>query len=358
MRQNFLLVTVFLFGSFFASAQDDLEDKNNGSGNEKNEKNENAAYNVGAVKVRDNIYMLKGRGGNIGVQIGDDGIFMIDNQFAQSSPMIRQRIRALSDKPIELLVNTHHHGDHIGGNSNMAELGAMIFSHENARQRMTIPYIQEAQEAHQRKMDSLMTGYKSKSSISDENLKAAQMEVEKIIGTLEDHINVPAGMLPVVSFPKDLTFNYNGEKIMVIYLPYVHTDGDVMIYFTKSNVLHTGDAFFNGAYPFIDTDNGGRLSGYTEGLKKIIQLVNDDTKIIPGHGNMASIEDLKYTERMFQFLSDKIAYHILDKKTEAEIIAMNLTKEYDDKGFGDGFITTDQFVGMMYSELVKKHGKK
>jgi glyoxylase-like metal-dependent hydrolase (beta-lactamase superfamily II) len=352
MRQNLLLVTVFLFGSFFASAQDDLEDKNNDSGNEKNE---NAAYNVGAVKVKDNIYMLKGRGGNIGVQIGEDGIFMIDDQFAESSPYIMQTIRTLSDKPIELLVNTHHHGDHIGGNSKMAELGTIIFSHVSARRRMTMPYMQEAKESYKREMDSLLSRYGSKTSMSEENKRTAQVEVDEILGPVEDRLNVPEGILPVVSFPGDLTLNYNGEKILVMHVPNAHTDGDVMIYFTKNNVLHTGDAFFNGTYPFIDTDNGGRLSGYMAGLQKIIKMVNEDTKIIPGHGNVASIDDLKYTERMFQFLSDRIAYYILDNKTEAEVIAMGLTKEYDDRGFGDGFITTDQFVGIMYKELAKKH---
>jgi glyoxylase-like metal-dependent hydrolase (beta-lactamase superfamily II) len=130
-----------------------------------------------------------------------------------------------------------------------------------------------------------------------------------------------------------------------------------MIYFTKSNVLHTGDAFFNGAYPFVDTDNGGRFLGYTSGIQRIIKLINEDTKIIPGHGNMATIDDLKYAERMLEYLTNRIAYHLIDKKTVEQVIAMELTKEYDDKGFGDGYITTEQFVRMMYKELAKKYRK-
>ena len=356
MRQSFLLVTVLLLGSFFASAQDDLDNDKNDSINKVKGK-EKTANNVGAIKVRDNIYMLKGRGGNIGIQIGDDGIFMIDDQFAESSPMVLQRIRAISDEPIELLVNTHHHGDHVGGNSNMSELGTIIFSHDNARRRIAAPFMKAAKESHQKQMDSLLTLYGSKTSNSDENRKTAQIEVEKIIGSMEDQMNIPAGMLPVVSFSKDLTFNYNGEKILVLHIPKAHTDGDVMIYFTKSNVLHTGDAFFNGAYPFIDTDSRGSLLGHTAGIRKIIRMINEETKIIPGHGNVANIEDLKYTERMFQYLTDKIAYHVVDKKTVEQVIAMELTKEYDDKGFGDGFITTEQFVSMMYKELAKKYRK-
>jgi glyoxylase-like metal-dependent hydrolase (beta-lactamase superfamily II) len=238
----------------------------------------------------------------------------------------------------------------------MADLGTIIFSHNNARTRMTMPYMKEAKESYKKEMDSLLSRYGSKTGDSEENQRTAKNEVEKIVGDVEDRLIIPAGILPVVSFTKDLTFNYNGERILVMHVPGAHTDGDVMIYFTKSNVLHTGDAFFNGAYPFIDTENGGRLVGHTTGLKSMIQMINEDTKIIPGHGNVANIQDLKDTERMFQFLSDRIAYHILDKKTVEQVIAMNLTKEYDDKGFGDGFITTEKFVRMMYGELAKRSG--
>ena len=180
------------------------------------------------------------------------------------------------------------------------------------------------------------------------------MQAEKIIGSAEDMINIPEGSLPVVSFSKDLNFYYNDEKIMLIHLPNSHTDGDVMVYFTKSNVLHTGDSFVKGYYPFIDSENRGSVDGYIKGLKKIMGLANNETKIIPGHGGVASKTDVNYTHGMLRFISEKIRYHIVDNKSVEDVLAMSeLTKEYDDKGFGEGFVTTESFIRTLYSELSK-----
>jgi len=268
-----------------------------------------------------------------------------------------QRIRSISSKPIELLVNTHHHGDHVGGNGNMAALGTIIFSHANARMRMAEPYMESTMESHSRKIDSIVSS-KGDKIRTEEDKKNALAEAERIVGSLEDNIDIPEGILPVVSFSKDLTFNYNGEKIKVIHLPNAHTDGDVMIYFTKSNVLHTGDAFFNGAYPYVDVNSKGSVKGYMIGLDKIISSINDKTKIIPGHGDVADIDDIKYTKSMFRFLTERIAIYVASKKTEEEVLAMKeLTKEYDDKGFGDGFISTEKFIKVLYKEAAKKYIK-
>jgi glyoxylase-like metal-dependent hydrolase (beta-lactamase superfamily II) len=350
------ILIIFLFGSINSSGQiisGDDSDVNN---------SEQAipykANKIGVIQVKDSIFMLKGRGGNIGVSVGEDGVLIIDSQFPDASADIVQRVRSLSQKPIKLLVNTHHHGDHVGGNSNLTAEGALVFSHEKARRRMAAPYMKAAREKYQRKIDSILDGQGDKIS-TVEGRKKAVRDAEKIVGKLEDHMNIPGGTLPVVSFSKDLTFNFNGEKIMAIHIPYAHTDGDVMLYFTKSNVLHTGDAFVNKTYPYIDSKNSGSLGGYLIGLQKIIELINTETRVIPGHGAIATKDDVSYTYNMIRFLSERIALYAVQKKTEDQVASMSeLTKEYDDKGFGEGFVTTEKFVRTMYKEVSKKYKKE
>jgi cyclase len=361
----FLFVSINSSGQTFTNPSSQTPSKSNddilsedGSGENISEKAANYKANkIGVIQVKDSIFMLKGRGGNIGVSVGEDGVFLIDSQFPDASADIIQRVQSLSKKPIKLLVNTHHHGDHVGGNSNLSAEGAIVFSHKNARIRMAEPYLKAAAERYQRKIDSIVSGQGNKIS-SDEVRKTAVRDAEKILGNLEDYINSPKGTLPAVSFSKDLTLDFNGEKIMVIHIPNAHTDGDVMLYFTKSNVLHTGDAFVNKTYPYIDSKNNGSLNGYMIGLQKIIGLINDKTRIIPGHGAIASKGDVSYTYNMIRFLTEKITFLVVQKKTEDQVVSMSeLTKEYDDKGFGEGFITTEKFIRTLYKEVSKKYKK-
>ncbi len=349
------ILIIFLFGSINSTGQviSDDEAGVNNSAQATNYK----ANKIGVIQVKDSIFMLKGRGGNIGVSVGEDGVFIIDSQFPDATADIVQRVKLLSKKPIKLLVNTHHHGDHVGGNSNLTAEGALVFSHEKARRRMTAPYMKEAKEKHQRKIDSILDGQGNKIS-TDEDRKMAVRDAEKIVGNLEDNMSLPQGTLPVVSFSKDLTFNFNGEKIMAVHIPNAHTDGDVVLYFTKSNVLHSGDAFVNKTYPYIDSKNSGSLNGYMIGLQKIIGLINTETRVIPGHGAIASIDDVSYTYNMIRFLSESIAFQVVQKKTEDQVVSMSeITKEYDDNGFGEGFITTEKFVRTLYKEVSKKYKK-
>lgn len=355
MRYKFSIVFIFLFGSTSNYAQVNSQDDQSAPNN--SQATNYIANKIGVIQVRDSIFMLKGRGGNIGLCVGKDGALMIDNQFAEASADIIERVQSLTKLPVKLLVNTHHHGDHIGGNVNITAEGALIFSHENARNRMAAPYMKAGKEKYQRKIDSIITSQGDKIK-TDEELKQAIADAEKIVGSIEDNMNIPQGTLPIVSFSKDLTFNYNEEKINVIHLPNAHTDGDVMLYFTETNVLHTGDAFVNKTYPYIDSNNNGSLKGYMLGLQKIIGLINSETIIIPGHGEIASLDDVIYTLNMLRYLSENISYHYIDKKTEEQVVSMNqLTKEYDDKGFGEGFITTEKFVRTLYQEVSKKYTK-
>lgn len=296
MFSKFIFSTVILFSVSIAFSQTD----------------EGKKLNTKLIKVSNNIYMLQGKGGNIGLSFGNDGVFMIDDQFAEHIAQIQEDIKTISEKPVAFLVNTHFHGDHTGGNAAMAETGTVIFSHDNVRVRL-----QEV--------------------IADEKKK------------------MPQEILPMITFSEDMTFYYNGEKIYVFHVHNAHTDGDAMVYFTDSNVLHTGDIFFNGKYPYIDTNNGGSIEGVVNALSKAQMVINEDTKIIPGHGDVGSYNDLQKTMDMLSNTYKRVTMHYINKKTKEEVAIMkDITKAYDDVGFGNGFISTEAYLKMLYSEVAKE----
>jgi len=271
-----------------------------------------AKFHTKLIEVNNKIYMLQGKGGNIGLSIGPDGVFMIDAQYAEGFEQVQKDIKSKSNKPVQFLVNTHFHGDHTGANAAFAETGTIIFSQENVRPRLM----------------EMITAEKTK---------------------------LPQEILPVVTFSEDLTFHYNGEKIYVFHVHNAHTDGDAMVYFTNSNVLHTGDVFFNGKYPFIDTENGGSLDGYVAGIEKALLVINEDTKIIPGHGNVGTFKDLQNAANMLTIVYKRVTMNYINRKTEEEIAKMtDLTKEYDAQGYGSGYISTDAFLRMLYKEVEKE----
>lgn len=289
----FTVISFFLFGNF-ANAQrfDKVE--------------------IETVNVSDHVYMLLGAGGNIGVSIGDDGVFVIDDQFAPLTEKIHTAIKALSDKDIKILVNTHHHGDHTGGNENMQKLGATIIAHDNVRQRLeTTPKRDGSSEA-----------------------KAA---------------------LPIITFNDEMSLYINGEKIGIFHVEHAHTDGDALLYFTESNVLHTGDTYFNGRYPYIDLDSGGSVDGYINAVKLGLQLIDDDTKVIPGHGSLSNKEDYQSFLKMLEDLKSKISEAIKAGKTEEEVAKdETLTKTYDDLEYGSGFINSEKMRRTFYLSLKGK----
>lgn len=288
--------SIFLLFVLTTYAQSDTGEKNN----------------TKLIKITNKVYMLQGNGGNIGLSFGNDGIFMIDDQYAEDIEEIQKDIKKVSNKPIKFLINTHFHGDHTGGNEALAETGTIIFSQENVRDRL-----------------------------------------QKMMKT--DTKKISEDILPVVTFKEDLTFHFNGEKIYVFHVHNAHTDGDAMVYFPDSNVLHTGDVLFNGKYPYIDIENGGSLKGCIAALEMAAKIINEDTKIIPGHGNLATYEDLKLTINMLSTLYQRVKTEYIKQKTEAEVLTMTeLTKTYDDQGYGSGFIKTEAFVKMLYSEVTKE----
>ena len=263
---------------------------------------------ITTTKLSDHIYMLEGAGGNIGVSIGEDGVFIIDDQFAPLSEKILTAIKALSDKPLNYLVNTHFHGDHTGGNQNMAKAGATIIAHDNVKKRL---------EAVQR-----------------------------------DGSYKPKEVLPVITFNDKLNITINGESVAVFHSANAHTDGDALLYFTESNVLHTGDTYFSARYPFIDLNSGGSVDGYIEAVKRGLMVINEDTKIIPGHGKSSNQKEYKGFLKMLEDLRTNIQKAIDDGKTEDEVkVDESLTKTYDDLDYGTGFINGEKIRLTFYKSL-------
>jgi cyclase len=261
------------------------------------------------TQLSDHVYMLVGAGGNIGVSVGDDGVFVIDDQYADLTPKIVEAIRTLSDKPIEFLVNTHHHGDHTGGNANLSKLGTTIIAHDNVRERLK----------------------------NTPNHNGAMSLKEA---------------LPVITFNDKLNVFTNGEQVSVYHVEHAHTDGDAMLYFTESNVLHTGDLFFNHLYPYIDLSSGGTVNGYINAIKHSLTLINDETQIIPGHGKLSNKKEYQDNLIMLETLKANVLAEIEKGKTEYEVIADTaITKTYDDLGFSWSFITSEKMRRTLYRSL-------
>lgn len=259
------------------------------------------------------IYMLTGRGGNIGVSAGEDGVFLIDDQFAPLTEKIRAAVAALHDGPVRFVINTHWHRDHTGGNENFAEAGAVIVAHENVRERMSVEQV-----------------------------------MERAGRTVEPS---PSGALPVVTFTRDLTLHLNGEPARVIHLAAAHTDGDAVVHFTGSNVLHAGDIFFNGMYPFIDVDSGGSVDGMIAAADELLAMTDADTKIIPGHGPLASRDDLRGYRDMLATVRDGVRAMIEEGRTLEEIKAAGLTADFDARYNRLGFFEPERWVEMVYGSL-------
>lgn len=264
-----------------------------------------ANVKVEVLPAGDNIYMLTGAGGNVGISVGEDGVFMIDDQFAPLSEKLTNAIKTVSDKPVKFLVNTHFHGDHAGGNANFEAAGAMIVAHDNVRKRLAA-----------------------------------------------DERTANAG-LPVITFSDDATFYMNGNDIFITHVHHAHTDGDALIYFTQSNVLHTGDTFFKGMYPFIDINRGGSIDGDIAAAKKGLMIINDDTKIMPGHGPIATKAEYQAYYDMLKGIRDNVAKAITSGKSEEEVAKMEtLTSDYyTDEEASKFFINGERLRRTIYLSL-------
>lgn len=260
-----------------------------------------------------NVYMLTGQGGNIGIYVGETNVFMIDDQFDRLSDKIKTAINSITNKPIATLFNTHMHGDHTGGNANFNSDVVTLVAHDKARER-----IKANQQA---KLD--------KKEITSEYLTR---------------------MLPEITFSDDITFYDGDETIMAFHVHNAHTDGDAMVYFMQNNVLHMGDTYFSERYPFIDLRSGGSVNGYIEAHKKALMLINDDTKIIPGHGRQSNKKELKAYVAMLEDIKTKVQNAINNNASIDDVKAdTSISKAYDEK-FGSGS-NPEKIRGAFYMSL-------
>ena len=258
------------------------------------------------------IYMLVGMGGNIGVSVGEDGVFMIDDQFAPLTDRITAAVAALTDQPIRFVINTHWHGDHTGGNENLGNQGALIVAHDNVYQRMSRD---------------------TEIGLFNQVVPAA-----------------PKAALPVITFNDNVTFRLNGEEIRVVHYQHSHTDGDSVIHFVNANVIHTGDIWFNGSYPFIDTSSGGSTDGVISSIRTLIDLADDNTRIIPGHGPLSDRQGMQGYLEMLETVRDRMNKLIAEGKSLEDIIELRPNSDYDD-AMGKGFINPETFLQILYSDL-------
>ena len=258
------------------------------------------------------VHMLVGSGGNLGVSSGPDGVFVIDDQYAPLTGKIVAAIRTVSDGPIRFVINTHWHGDHTGGNENFGQAGALLVAHDNVRARMSV----------------------------EQFIEQFNMRVPA----------APAGALPVVTFTEAVTFYLNDDELQVFHVPHAHTDGDALIRFRRANVIHMGDTFFNGNYPFIDLSSGGNVNGVIAAADTALALSDDSTRIIPGHGPLGTRRDLQAYRDVVAAARDRVRDAIATGRSLEQIKAAGLTREWDDR-WGRGFIRPEQFVEFIYRSL-------
>lgn len=267
---------------------------------------------VKAKKLTDRVYMLEGSGGNIGISAGEDGVLMIDTQFEPLAEKITAAIKEISDGDIKYIVNTHYHHDHTDGNKYFGP-NAVVIAHENLR-------------------NSLVNG------------RTVEMFNREIPPQ-------PKGALPEITFDESLSIYFNGDELLVLYFPDAHTDTDSVVFFLDDNVVHTGDLFFNGMYPFVDIPGGGSVEGLINNLEIILELLDEDTKIIPGHGPLAERQDLVDFYDMLIETQDIVRNRMREGQSLTEIKETGLPLEITER-WGNGFLKTDQWIGILHSSLL------
>lgn len=268
-----------------------------------------AKVKVQAMPVAGKVWMLEGEGGNIGVLAGDEGVVLVDDQFAPLSEKIRAAVAGVSPKPIRFLLNTHFHGDHAGGNAEFGKAGTLILAHDNIRKRLSARQFNEF--------------------LKKETLPQP-----------------PAG-LPVVTFPEELSLHLNGETLHAVHVPPAHTDGDTFVFFEKANAVHTGDVFSSGGYPFIDVNSGGNMDGMVGAIDILLGKIDDRTRVIPGHGPVADKKKVQEYRAMLAGIRDTVKKLKAEGKSEADVIAAKPTAAYD-AVWGKGWLKGDNFAKLAY----------
>ena len=268
-------------------------------------------FEVTSTPVAGKVHVLNGRGGNIGASIGDDGVLLIDDQFVQSEPHIRAAIEALGKTEVTFLVNTHWHGDHTGSNAGFGE-EATIIAHENVRRRLA--------------GDPSIEGRKNENS-------------------------APPAALPVVTHEDGLSLYFNGERVRLLTFGHGHTDGDTVVWFTGSNVVHMGDLYFDVGYPFVDLSSGGGVQGLIRSLKAVLETVPADVKVISGHGRVTDTAELKEYLAMIETVTERVREAQALGETPEQMVANGITADLDERWGGFDFVTPIRFVTAVHESL-------
>lgn len=273
-----------------------------------------ATVQIQTQKLANNVFMLMGDGGNIGLSTGADGSVLIDTEYAPLNAKILAAVRGAGGSDVKYVINTHWHGDHTGGNEPLGKAGAVIIAHDNVLVRLS----------------------------SEQFMAAFNQKVPP----------APAAARPVVTFPSRATFYLNGDVVQVVHIPNAHTDGDSIVHFMNANVIHTGDTYMKDVYPFIDVGSKGSIDGFIAAADAVLSRANANTKIIPGHGALASKADLQRSHDMLVAARGKIQALIDQGMTEEQVVAAHPTAEFDDP-WGKGFMTPEQFTRFSYQSLKK-----
>jgi cyclase len=277
---------------------------------------------IKVTKVSGNIYMLEGEGGNIAASVGEDGIVIVDDQFAPLAEKIQAALKNLriTDKPVRFVINTHYHGDHTGGNEPFANTGSTVIAQDNVRKRL----------------ETGGTGGNGSSMKMD--YKAA-----------------PKAALPVITFEHDVTVHLNGEDIRALHFPAGHTDGDAVIFFPKNNVVHMGDDFVRYGFPFIDVASGGSVQGMIDAMEKASAQLPADVKVIPGHGALSNLDDVREFVKMLKEASAAVQKALNEHKTLEQMKQEKILEPW--KKWSGGFIDSDKFIETLYNSLTGNKGQ-
>jgi cyclase len=277
---------------------------------------------IKVTKVAGNIYMLEGEGGNIAASVGEDGIVIVDDQFAPLAEKIQAALKNLkiTDKPVRFVINTHFHGDHAGGNEPFAKGGSTVIAQDNVRKRLET------------------AGSSGNGSSMKFDYKAA-----------------PKGALPVITFDHDVTVHLNGEDIRALHFPAGHTDGDAIIFFPKNNVVHMGDDFVRYGFPFIDVSSGGSVQGMIAAMEKVSTQLPPDVKVIPGHGALSNLDDVRAFTKMLKETSAVVQKAIDEHKTMEQMKQEKILAPWA-KWSGE-FLDADKFIETLYNSLTGSKGE-
>jgi cyclase len=304
MRNAWILFAAGLLVSSLTSAQDQDFSK----------------VQIKVAKVAGNVYILQGAGGNIGASVGDDGIVIVDDQYAPLADRIQAALKGITDKPVRFIINTHYHPDHTGGNAYFQKQ-APIIAQDNVRKRL-------------------------ESGGSGGNGGAVHIEMKA----------APHEALPIITFDHDVTVHLNGENIRALYFPAGHTDGDSIIFFSQSNVVHMGDDFVTYGFPFIDVESGGSINGMIDAVHQVIAQLPPDVKVIPGHGPVSSLDDVRAYETMLRETRDAVQKALKEGKTLDQMKQAKLLEPW--KKYSGEFVNQDVFLETLYNSLTgQKTGK-